>query len=70
VEAATAAGLWKDEPIRRFDASSDARIFASQRPGTAVLTAGPGKLALAHSDRESSGINEVATPLSSLRISS
>jgi acetylornithine deacetylase/succinyl-diaminopimelate desuccinylase-like protein len=59
VEAAKAAGIWKDEPIRGFDASCDARIFACQYPRMPVLTAGPGKLALAHSDQESIGISEM-----------
>ena len=60
IEAAKAAGIWRDEPVRGSDASCDARIFACERPDLPVLTMGPGRLALAHSDNEHIDIAEMA----------
>ena len=60
VEAARAAGTWRGEPVRGWDASCDARIFAHLRPGLPVLTAGPGKIRFAHSDCEQMTAAEMA----------
>jgi acetylornithine deacetylase/succinyl-diaminopimelate desuccinylase-like protein len=59
VEAAKAAGIWKEEPVRGWDVSCDARIFAGEYPEMDVLTAGAGSLAVAHSDNEQIDIPEV-----------
>lgn len=58
--AAKAAGMAGDEPIRGWDASCDARIFACEYPSMPVLTAGAGSLAHAHSDEERVNIVDVA----------
>lgn len=59
IEAAKAAGMWKDDPIRGWDVSCDARIFACEYPDLAVLTSGPGALTHAHSDFEQIDVNEM-----------
>jgi acetylornithine deacetylase/succinyl-diaminopimelate desuccinylase-like protein len=59
IEAAKAAGIWRDEPIRGWESSCDARIFACEYPNRTVLTTGPGRLAAAHSDREYIDIDEM-----------
>jgi acetylornithine deacetylase/succinyl-diaminopimelate desuccinylase-like protein len=60
VKAAKAAGLWNSAPIRGWDASCDARIFACEYPTMPVITAGAGALEYAHSDRERIDISDVA----------
>jgi hypothetical protein len=60
IEAARAAGVWKEGPIRGWDASCDARIFACEYPGMPVITSGPGLLRYAHSDHEQINIRDVA----------
>jgi acetylornithine deacetylase/succinyl-diaminopimelate desuccinylase-like protein len=60
IEAAKLAGMWKDDPIRGWDVSCDARIFACEYPDIAVLTSGPGALNYAHSDHEQIGVGEMA----------
>jgi acetylornithine deacetylase/succinyl-diaminopimelate desuccinylase-like protein len=52
--AAVEAGLLApDAPVRGWDVSCDARLFAAESPGMPVITAGIGDLASAHSDDES-----------------
>ena len=41
-----------DEPMRGWEVSCDARLFAGEYPGMPVLTFGAGQLEHAHSDRE------------------
>jgi acetylornithine deacetylase/succinyl-diaminopimelate desuccinylase-like protein len=52
IEAARAAGIWNDDPIRGWDVSCDARIFACEYEDLDVLTTGAGSLNCAHSDVE------------------
>jgi acetylornithine deacetylase/succinyl-diaminopimelate desuccinylase-like protein len=57
--AAEDAGIDVRRPVPGWEVSSDARIFAHLCPGVSVFTTGPGKLALAHSDREQITIDEL-----------
>ncbi len=41
-----------DDPVRGWEVSCDARLFAGEYPGLPVLTFGAGQLEHAHSDRE------------------
>ena len=41
-----------DQPLRGWEVSCDARLFAGEHPGMPVLTFGAGQLEHAHSDRE------------------
>lgn len=41
-----------DEPVRGWDVSCDARLFAGEYPGMPVITSGPGELHFAHADNE------------------
>lgn len=59
IACARAADMWRDEPIRGWDVSCDARIFAAEYPDLNVLTTGPGSLACAHSDGEYIEIDEM-----------
>ena len=59
IEAAKEAGMWRDEPVRGWDVSCDARIFAGEYPDMNVLTTGPGSLLFAHSDREHIEIDDM-----------
>lgn len=52
-------GLWKNEPVLGWTVSCDARLFATEYPGMAVLTFGPGQLAFAHSDAEQISVEEI-----------
>jgi len=42
----------KDAPVRGWDVSCDARLFATEYPGMPVITAGAGELKSAHADDE------------------
>ncbi|MCK4486464.1 MAG: hypothetical protein KAU38_06865 [Desulfobacterales bacterium] len=42
----------KDAPVRGWDVSCDARLFAAEYPGMPVITAGAGELKSAHADDE------------------
>lgn len=59
IAAARLCGGWRDEPIMGWHVSCDSRLFASLRPGLAVITTGPGKLTHAHADAEQVRIDEV-----------
>ena len=41
-----------DQPVRGWEVSCDARLFAGEHPGMRVITFGAGQLEHAHSDRE------------------
>ncbi len=58
--AAERVGLPQKQPVRGWDVSCDSRIFACEYPDMAALTAGPGALAVAHSDQEQVNMPEVA----------
>ncbi|MCX6360104.1 MAG: M20/M25/M40 family metallo-hydrolase [Armatimonadetes bacterium] len=60
MEAARQAGIGHSEPLRGWDVSCDARIFAHCRPDAATLTGGPGKLIHAHSDAEQISLGDLA----------
>jgi acetylornithine deacetylase/succinyl-diaminopimelate desuccinylase-like protein len=66
--AAKSVGVWKDEPIRGWTVSCDARLFASEYPGMDVLTFGAGLLAHAHSDQEQVSMPEVLQGIEVLAI--
>ncbi len=59
VAAAKACGIWKNEPVRGWTVSCDARLFATEYPDMQVLTFGPGQLAVAHSDQEQIDLDEL-----------
>ena len=61
IRAARATGLWTDDrPVRGWDVSCDARLFATEYPELPVLTAGPGQLRYAHADNEQLSLPEAA----------
>ena len=41
-----------NQPVRGWEVSCDARLFAGEYPGLPVITFGAGQLEHAHSDRE------------------
>jgi acetylornithine deacetylase/succinyl-diaminopimelate desuccinylase-like protein len=41
-----------DEPVKGWDVSCDARLFAGEHPDMPVITSGPGELHFAHADNE------------------
>jgi acetylornithine deacetylase/succinyl-diaminopimelate desuccinylase-like protein len=52
-EAGIQAGIiTPDEPVKGWDVSCDARLFAGEYPGMPVITSGPGELHFAHADNE------------------
>jgi acetylornithine deacetylase/succinyl-diaminopimelate desuccinylase-like protein len=52
-ESAILAGITdRSEPVRGWDASCDARLFAGEYPDMPVITGGPGELRYAHADNE------------------
>jgi acetylornithine deacetylase/succinyl-diaminopimelate desuccinylase-like protein len=52
-EAGIQAGtIAHDEPVRGWDVSCDARLFAGEYPDMPVITSGPGDLRFAHADNE------------------
>ncbi len=61
VEAARAVGIEVEEPLRGWDVSCDARLFATEHPSSEVLTFGAGSLEHAHSPQEQVSFGEVAS---------
>lgn len=59
-QAAREAGIPADGPVRGWDVSCDARLFACEYPDMPVLTTGPGQLACAHGDNEHVDIEDLA----------
>ncbi len=59
IAAARTTGIWQEEPILGWTVSCDARLFAAEYPGMAVLTFGPGRLEHAHSDQEQIALDEI-----------
>lgn len=59
LEAGTETGVYHGEPIRGWDVSCDARIFAKEFPDAEIITFGPGLLAQAHGNDEQIDINDV-----------
>lgn len=57
--AAGAVGAYHGEPVRGWDVSCDARIFAKEFPDAEVITFGPGLLARAHANDEQIDIHDV-----------
>ncbi|MEP0841544.1 MAG: hypothetical protein HRF43_02390 [Phycisphaerae bacterium] len=60
IAAARQAGVYQEGPVRGWDVSCDARIFACEYPGLPVITTGPGLLRYAHSDQEQIDMRAVA----------
>ena len=61
VEAVRATGVAVEEPLRGWDVSCDARIFAREYPDAAVITFGAGTLSHAHSADEQVRLDDIAT---------
>jgi acetylornithine deacetylase/succinyl-diaminopimelate desuccinylase-like protein len=61
VAAARACGMWREDSVRGFEVSCDARLFATEYPGMPVITAGPGHLCHAHGDEEHLDLDELRT---------
>ena len=59
IAAAKACKIWKNELVAGWTVSCDARLFATENPGTPVLTFGPGELAFAHSDQEQIALKDI-----------
>jgi acetylornithine deacetylase/succinyl-diaminopimelate desuccinylase-like protein len=52
-ESAIQAGIIdRNEPVKGWDVSCDARLFAGEYPDMTVITSGPGELRFAHADNE------------------
>jgi acetylornithine deacetylase/succinyl-diaminopimelate desuccinylase-like protein len=58
-QAGRDSGVYRGEPIRGWDVSCDARIFAREFPAAEVITFGPGSLSQAHANDEHGDINDV-----------
>ena len=59
VEAVRAAGIEVPEPLRGWDVSCDARIFAREYPESAIITFGAGALEHAHSAQEQVKVDDI-----------
>ncbi|MBM3891011.1 MAG: M20/M25/M40 family metallo-hydrolase, partial [Verrucomicrobia bacterium] len=68
IAAAKTVGIWKDEPIRGWTVSCDARLFATEYPGMDVVTFGPGLLAHAHSDQEQISLGKLCQAVEFLAV--
>jgi hypothetical protein len=66
VEAAHAAGIPVREPLRGWDVSCDARIFAREYPESDILTFGAGALEHAHSANEQVRMDDVVAAAKAL----
>jgi acetylornithine deacetylase/succinyl-diaminopimelate desuccinylase-like protein len=60
VASARAVGLPVQEPLRGWDVSCDARIFAREYPEADIITFGPGALEDAHSPSEQVRVDDLA----------
>ncbi|MFP4055556.1 MAG: M20/M25/M40 family metallo-hydrolase [Candidatus Brocadiia bacterium] len=61
VAAARAEGIEVEEPLRGWDVSCDARIFAREYPDSDIVTFGPGSLEHAHSADEQIRLEDIWT---------
>jgi len=59
VECCRAVGIAVEEPLRGFDVSCDARIFAREYPGRDIITFGAGALEHAHSAQEQVRVSDI-----------
>ena len=59
-------GIDSGGPLRGFDASCDARIFAREFPEAEIITFGPGNLAYAHANDEHVDIKDILTAVEAL----
>jgi len=59
-------GIYSGEPLRGFDVSCDARIFAREFPKAEIITFGPGHLAQAHANDEHVDIKDILTAAEAL----
>jgi len=58
--------IYGGEPLRGFDVSCDARIFAREFPEAEIITFGPGQLAQAHANDEHVDIKDILTAAEAL----
>ena len=61
VECVRAAGIGVPEPLRGWDVSCDARIFAREYPESAIITFGAGALEHAHSAQEQVSVDDLVS---------
>ena len=66
VAAARGAGITVPEPLRGWDVSCDARIFAREYPESEIITFGAGALEHAHSDAEQVKVGDLAAAAGAL----
>lgn len=59
LDAGRKTGIYADEPIRGWDVSCDARVFAREFANAEVVTFGPGHLSQAHANDEHVNVNEL-----------
>ena len=59
LEAARQTGLYTGQPLRGWDVSCDARIFAHELPAAEVVTFGPGPLSQAHANDEHVALDDL-----------
>jgi len=60
VECVRAAGIEVPEPLRGWDVSCDARVFAREYPAADIITFGTGRLEHAHSAQEQVRVDDIA----------
>ncbi|MBM4031087.1 MAG: M20/M25/M40 family metallo-hydrolase [Planctomycetes bacterium] len=59
VDCCRAVGIAVEEPLRGFDVSCDARVFAREYPGRDIITFGAGALEHAHSLQEQVRVGDI-----------
>ncbi len=68
IAAAKDSGIWRDQEIKGWTVSCDARLFATEHPGLPVVTSGAGLLQYAHGDAEQIRLDDLVASVGFLAV--
>lgn len=68
IAAAKDAGIWKNQDIKGWTVSCDARLFATEHPDLPVVTSGAGLLQYAHGDAEQIHLDDLVASVGFLAV--
>lgn len=68
IAAAKDSGLWRDQEIKGWTVSCDARLFATEHPDLPVVTSGAGLLQYAHGDAEQIRLDDLVASVGFLAV--
>lgn len=68
IAAAKDSGIWRDQEIKGWTVSCDARLFATEHPDLPVVTSGAGLLQYAHGDAEQIRLDDLVASVGFLAV--